>query len=250
MSTSAVTPKRPGNTIPAQKAAPTTPAAPTGPPKKGYLAVLERAKAAQEAAKPFGQIKHQKTAEKDRLSRKARLQQATEAKTAVKQAVHVKGIPKTAVASRNGAASATDAAPSETKKRKVEVAYKGTMRPVPSKPAYNGTMRTGGSSTQTGRSSGHAGRPTKQPSYRYADEDEDEDDEEDEDDLDDYDSASSDMEACMDDIYKEEVLSGMVAKKEDEEALKEEMALKQQKLERQRKLQALNAAAAKRKKIY
>ncbi|KAF2151320.1 hypothetical protein K461DRAFT_322585 [Myriangium duriaei CBS 260.36] len=230
--------------VPASASTATTAAAPK---KGGYLAMLERAKAHQEAAKPFGQIKHQKTTEKERLSRKEKERQAAEAAAAAKKDPKPKMASKATVA--RGATSQTSRVKSpDAKKRKIEVEYKGTMRPVAAKPAYTGTMRTGDASVKRAHTGFNNGRSSKPPSYRYAEDyDDEEEDEEEDEDMDDYDSASSDMEAGMDEIDTEEMFSSRLAKKEDEEALREENELKRQKLERKRKLEALAAAQGKKK---
>lgn len=211
-------------------------------PKKGYLAILEKAKAAQETAKPFGQIKHQKK-EKERLSSKARARLAEEAAAAKKMEKRPVSSPSKP-SDRSAGKAAPAGPPVDGKKQSVEVGYKGTMRSASS--TYQGTMDRSGSKPG-------ANRPAKPPApgaagrYRYAEESEEEDEDED---MDDYDSASSDMEAGLDDIDREEMLSARQARQEDEEALREENEHKRQKFERQRKLQALNAAAAKKKKVY
>ena len=210
----------------------TSTSTPTAAPKKsGYLAILERAKAAQEAAKPLGQIKHQKTAEKDRLSRKERERRAAEAKQArLQSSVQVDNKVRGGNTSKTLAQSNPPSG-----KRKVEVEYKGTMRPVAAKTAHAAGSRLPNSGGSLAR-----------PNHRYSEEMSEEDEDEDEGD---YDS-TSDMEAGRDEIDEEEYLSTLTAKREDEEARREEDELKRAKLERKRRLEMLTAAAAKKKKVY
>lgn len=214
------------------------------PKKSGYLATLEKAKAAQALAqqKGMGQIKHIKV-EKKHLSRKEKDRLAAEAAAAQKDP-KLKTKLQPAGRSRDGTPLNGKA---QEPKKKIETGYKGTMRPAaPAQPAYKGTMRPGGPAKPTNNAP--KPRPGESSRYRYAEDYSDEEDEEE--DEDDYDSASSDMEAGLMDIDQEELMSAKVAKKEDEEALREEEELKRQKLERKRKLQALSAAAAKKKKVY
>ena len=221
-------------------------------PKKGYLATLERAKAAQEAAKQMGQIKHVKV---EKLSRRERERLQAEAAAAAAAEASRKGkapIGRAAQGSersRDGLPVVGKAGTVPKERKPVEVGYKGTMRPVSSQPAYRGTMSTGKASSAGGRYGG--GRPKDRGTdyARWSDlDDEDEGDEEEEDD---YDSqGSSDMEAGMDEIDEEELTSTKVGRKEDEAALREENELKRQKLERKKKLEQLQAAAAKKKRLY
>ncbi|KAF4555385.1 Hypothetical protein D9617_2g053420 [Elsinoe fawcettii] len=233
-------------TKPATSTTPASTSSAPAPAKKGYLATLERARMAQEAnkGKAPGTIKHIKV-EKKHLSRREKERLAAEAKAAQKDPKLREKLQPTG-RSRDGTPQTTNGKAVDPKK-KVETGYKGTMRPAApaAAPAYKGTMRPVGS----GKPAAPANklRPGESSRYRYV---EDYSDEEEEDEEDDYDSASSDMEAGMDDIDREELMSARVARKEDEEALKEEEELKRQKLERKRKLQALSAAAAKKKKVF
>ena len=228
---------------------PVTAAAPTAAPKKGYLATLERAKAAQEAAKQMGQIKHVKV---EKLSRRERERLQAEAAAAAEASRKGKApigrVAQGSERSRDGAPVVGKAVTVPKERKPVEVGYKGTMRPVSAQPAYRGTMSTGKASSAGGRYGG--GRPKDRGTdyARWSDlDDEGEDDEEE----DDYDSqGSSDMEAGMDEIDEEELTSTKVGRKEDEAALREENELKRQKLERKKKLEQLQAAAAKKKRLY
>lgn len=144
------------------------------------------------------------------------------------------------------------AAGAKDKKKPVEVGYKGTMRPAPSKePSYQGTMRAPGTAPRKPLSSGRAqpgryGGSSRNDRYATWSEEEEEDEMEEEDD---YGSESDDMEAGMDDVWNEEEESARIAKKEDLEALRQENELKRQKLERKRKLQQLSAAAKAKKRF-
>lgn len=231
---------------PAQPSAGPVPAKPVA--KSGYLAMLEKAKAAQELAKTTGTIQHHKT---EKMTRRERERAQAEAAAAAKSGRSAAGRP-TKVAgvtgatgamgrSRDGTPSDNKAAMAQKERKPVDVGYKGTMR---SQPAYRGTMQSGGSAAPRKP----AQRAPRRDEYaRWSDVDEEDfDDEED-----DYESdASSDMEARIDEIDEEEAATTRLAKKEDEEALREENELKRQKLERKKKLQQLEAAAAKKKKLY
>lgn len=114
--------------------------------------------------------------------------------------------------------------------------YKGTAKPTqtPEPPVYRGTA--GLPSNRGGSDRRPQARNSRQNEYLGTDE-------EDEGDLGDYDGyysdASSDMEAGMDDVDREEAAALEFAKREDEKELRAEMAAKKEKLERQRKLAAL-----------
>lgn len=194
----------------------------------------------------MGQIKHTKKEDKPRLSRKERERLAAEA-AAMKKDPKLKDRLQSAGNGRGG--TPVNGKAGVTKGKAVDVGYKGTMRPanVVEAPVYRGTMRAGnpGKAKEVPKPK----RPGQQAPRRYVEEYSDEEEDEDEDEGD-YDSASSDMEAGLDEIDREEFTSARVAKKEDEEAMKEEEALRQQKLERKKKLQALSAAAATKKKVY
>ena len=232
--------------------APTGPPKPTGavpgakpaPAKTGYLAVLERAKAAQEAAKQIGQIKHHKT---ERLSRRERERLQAEAASKDKSAVSKDGRSESRPAKANAGVSREE--DSKKVRKPVDVGYRGTIRPTgPHQSAYRGTMGRAAVSSRAGPPSSAYGRHLEgnRTRNRYEDEDEDEIEEEE-----DYQSdASSVMEAGWDDVAKEEMASALLAKKEDEAAAEEEEALRRRKLERQKKLQALQDAAAKKKRVY
>ncbi|KAH7060715.1 hypothetical protein B0J12DRAFT_737021 [Macrophomina phaseolina] len=233
---------------PVSKPAPVAAASSSGPaPKKGsYQEILARAKAAQQAKAPVGAIKHkpvEKLSKKDRLALEEKNKQAAAAAKDPKLA-HKLGL--------KGQAKAVDPKVVETakeKKKAPDLGYQGTMRPAPKEPAYQGTMNRGLSARKPGldrgdRSrSGSLGPKPAEKRYRYYDEDEDEDEE-------DYDSeGSSDMEAGIFDVDKEEEMALRIARKEDEEALREEEELKRKKAERKKMLERMNSQA-KKKKAY
>jgi hypothetical protein len=117
-----------------------------------------------------------------------------------------------------------------------EPSYKGTAKPTqtPEPPIYRGTA--GLPSNRGGKDRRYQSRNSRQNEYLGTDE-------EDEGDLGGYDDyysdASSDMEAGIDDVDREEAAALEYAKREDEKELRAEMAAKKEKLERQRKLAAL-----------
>lgn len=217
-------------------------------PKTGYLATLERAKAAQEAAKTMGQIKHKPV---EKLTKKDRLKMQQEAAEARKgKAPAGRTAPANGAKPRSKSADPIDArnGPVKKERKPVDLGYKGTMRPVPAPLAYSGTMRSAGSAVprkpQPGPSKGAIGGSGDR--YRYASySDGEEEDEEEED----YDSGS-DMEAGLDEVDEEEELALRIARREDAQALKEENELKRQKLEKKRKLDQLAAAAKKKGARY
>ncbi|KAL1302444.1 hypothetical protein AAFC00_002836 [Neodothiora populina] len=229
--------------VPAGKAAAgATPAhTPTSSaPKTGYLAILERAKAAQEAAKQAGQIKH-KPAEK--LTKKDRLRLQAEAAAAQKgKSVPARAAP--GVKGRSKSADLVDSKSAQARKdrKPVDLGYKGTMRAGPTPLPYSGTMRPSGSAVQR--------KPQPASSrdrYRYASYSDEEDDmKEDEEDY----ESESDMEAGMDDVDREEEEALRAARREDAEALRQENELKRAKLEKKRKLEQLAANAKKKAARY
>ncbi|KAH7399457.1 hypothetical protein BKA66DRAFT_451857 [Pyrenochaeta sp. MPI-SDFR-AT-0127] len=225
-------------TNPAAIGSSTTPAA---APKKGYLALLQKAKE-KDTTKPVAPPgKHEPT---KILSRKERLALKAEASAGAKGKRAVTGMPP----------RSTDIKADSLKgqRKPVEVGYQGTARPAkkPIEVGYRGTARPASapaSSSRNGTPTAKTKPKSTQGRYDgYADWDDldDLDDEEE-----DYASdASSDMEGGVWDVEEEESLALKVAKKEDAEALAEEMALKRAKEERKRKLLAMSkAAAAKRK---
>ncbi|GAB7352753.1 hypothetical protein MBLNU459_g3103t2 [Dothideomycetes sp. NU459] len=211
-------------------------------PKGGYLGILERARAAQAAAKEMGQIKHKPV---EKLTKKDRLRMQAEAAAAAKGKKPVSKVGGQGLKSRSKSAEPIDAkngAPLKERRKPVDVGYKGTMRAAPGVPSYSGTMRPQGSTARKPAPS----KPSSGPSYRYADYSDEEDEEDEEEN---YDS-ESDMEAGMDEVDYEEEESARIARKEDAEALRLETQLKREKAEKKRKLEQMAAAAAAKKKRY
>jgi hypothetical protein len=220
----------------------TTPTVAPASAKGGYLAVLERAKQNAEATKLAGQIKHKPV---EKLTKKDRQRLVEEARAAQKGKPLPNKDTKNGLKARGKSAEPLvdpkTGASIKDKKKPVELAYKGTMRPnAPAAPVYRGTMGgPGGAAARKplakapapSRSGYGAGR-------RYASYSDEEEEDEDDEPEDDYESGS-DMEAGVDEMYEEEQTSSRIAKREDAIALAEENELKRQKAERKRKLEAL-----------
>ncbi|KAF2850826.1 hypothetical protein T440DRAFT_424452 [Plenodomus tracheiphilus IPT5] len=235
----AVAPKAPA---PAPKPVPTSAGPATGStaaPKKGYLALLQKAKE-KDATKPITPpIKHEPT---KILTKKERLALKAEANAGAKGKKPIAG----------PASKGLDPKVDPSKRKPVEVGYQGTARPAkkPVEVGYKGTARPASAPASSSRNGTLAAKAKPHPHKArydgYADWD-DLDDLEDEED--DYASdASSDMEGGVWDVEQEEQLALKAAKKEDAEALAEEMRLKREKDARKQKLMAMSkAAAAKRK---
>jgi protein SPT2 len=212
---------------------------PKPPPKKGsYAEILARANAAQAAVAKVGVIKHKSV--EGGLRKKARLSQRRESKDIPKQSAKTKvQIEKLPLSRKGGEREKL------VKDRAGESTYKGTSRVKPEMPAYKGTARpnnpspTKSASRRCENSDRNRSRSTslnpKPGRYRYASEEDDEGEE-------DYESdVSSDMEAAPFELEEEEHISLKTAKREDEEALREEMRLKKQKDEKKKMLAALAA---------
>lgn len=239
--TSSILPKAAASTVKPATTASTPSTSSTAAPKKGYLALLQKAKE-KDTTKPVAPPGKQEPAKI--LTRKERLALKAEASAVAKGKKPAAGLP--------GRPTDGKGDPSKEKRKPVEVGYQGTARPAkkPVEVGYKGTARPTSAPASSSRSGTPATKAKPNPAKGrydgYADWDEldDMDDEED-----DYASdASSDMEGGIWDVEEEEDLALKVAKKEDAEALAEEMALKRAKEERKRKLLAMSkAAAAKRK---
>ncbi|KAI9663693.1 MAG: hypothetical protein M1821_007183 [Bathelium mastoideum] len=226
-------------------------------PKKGYLATLERAKAAQAAKSSVGVIKHkpiERLAKKDRLALKA--EAVSRKKPGPGPGQNGRSAPPSDRDARLSAKSSSNnedgvGAKSKQGKPQDPGGYKGTMRPSnTTTTAYRGTMRPSASTPSLAkprgpgldrsRSSSLAARSkdkTRKGGYASysdgdsVDEDENDfiDDDEDEDARDwggggdGYGSeASSDMEAGLDEMDTEEQASLRAARREDEVAAREE----------------------------
>lgn len=254
---------------------PASPNPVSAPPRKGTFAdILARAQVAQAANKPVGVIKHKPVGKISIQERRALREQikakksvgksARSAGTAVdprkkSPAVDVNGqasrsVPSGTIRDKGKARSGDSESTYKGTSRpaRVETDYKGTARPVKAETDYKGTARQpdGHSPISPGRRNGLQRNPSaltkRQAPNRYGVREEIEDDDEDEErygedeEEDQYDSeASSDMEAAAFEVEEEEFSSLKKAKKEDEEALRQEMELKRKKLERKRALQAL-----------
>ncbi|KAK4635434.1 hypothetical protein CLAFUW4_00785 [Fulvia fulva] len=216
-------------------------------PKKGFAAILERAKAAQEAAKAAGSstIKHKPV---EKLTKRDRMRQEEAAK---QQKAAPGRVGKSGVADRSRSGTPVDAKGGVSKKP--ESTYKGTMK-KPEKKAverqeftYKGTMRKNEPGAPQAKPAAKKGMAQDKyggyASWSDLDEAEDEEGE-------DYESdASSDMmDAGFDDMEKEDRMALAAAKKEDQEALAEEERHRREKLERKKKLEALSKTAAAKKR--
>lgn len=212
----------------------------TAAPKKGYLALLQKAKE-KDATKPITPlIKHEPT---KILTRKERLALKAEASAGAKGKKVAPGLPPKTLDSKADA----------SKRKPVEVGYQGTARPAkkPVEVGYKGTARPASAPTSSNRNGISATKAKPNSGKRlhdgYAEWDDldDMDDEED-----DYASdASSDMEGGVWDVEQEEQLALKAAKKEDAEALAEETRLKREKDARKQKLMAMSKAAAAKKRF-
>ncbi|CAI7566300.1 unnamed protein product [Penicillium glandicola] len=194
------------------------------PPKGSFAEIMAQAKAKQETVPVgVGMLRHQ-AGPKERLTKVERKRRMMELQAKEKEA-------------RSGrkAGSAKDK-PAVRQRDSQGPSYKGTAKPTqtPEPPAYRGTA--GLPSNRGAHDRRHHSRHSRQNEYLGTDE-------EDEGDLGGYDDyysdASSDMEAGMDDVDREEAAALAYAKREDEKELRQEMAAKKEKLERQRKLAAL-----------
>ena len=209
--------------------------APKPQQKRGFASIMERAKAAQEAAESAGPsgIKH-KAAEK--VSKRDRLKAAEEVK-AQQRDQQQRSRPQGTVAQ----STASVVAPMKGS----ETAHKTSVKRTPQPLAYKGTMRPAAPGQRKDA------RPKVQAQDKYGGYASwsDVDDAEDEDEEDGYDSdGSSDMEAGFDDVVREDSLAARAARREDDEAAKEEERLRKEKLERKRKLLDLSKSAAARKR--
>jgi hypothetical protein len=219
------------------------PAASSSKPR-GFAALLEKAKASQEASKVAAAsgIKH-KPKPVERISRREREKMQ---KGAAQEAQKARKSGKPAPADRNRPANPGEGQ-SSTQKKAQETSYKGTMKKAAEPLAYKGTMRAG--ETAQPRAKPAMKKGMGQDRYGGYASWSDLSDAEDEPNEDEYDSAaSSDMEGGFDDMEREETAALRAAKREDQEALAEEERHRREKLERKKKLQALNkSAAAKRR---
>ncbi|KAJ4344066.1 hypothetical protein N0V95_006399 [Ascochyta clinopodiicola] len=224
---------------PASASTSSTTAAPASKPK-GYLALLQKAKEKDltKPATPPVTVAPKILTKKERLALKAEASAVAKGKK-----------PGTAPAAK---ATEVKGDASKVQRKPTEVGYQGTARPAKTAApiGYKGTARPQSATAPSSRGGTPAAKSKSKPEKgRYdgyadwSDLDDMDDDEED------YASdASSDMEGGMWDVEQEEQLALKAAKKEDAEALAEEMRLKREKEEKKRKLMALSKAAAAKKK--
>ncbi|KAF2035752.1 hypothetical protein EK21DRAFT_53345, partial [Setomelanomma holmii] len=222
---------------PAPKSTPPVTASSTSAaPKKGYLALLQKAKekdATKPAAPPVQNGPTKILTKKERLALKA----------------EAKG--KKSGAALPGRPTDPKGGPVPEKKKPADVGYQGTARPnkPPVQVGYKGTARPASAPASTSRNGAPAGKakakPTKGRYDGYVDWDELSNEELEEDD---YESdASSDMEGGIWDVEQEEQLALKAAKEEDAAALAEEQRLKREKEARKAKMEALIQARGKKK---
>ncbi|KAJ5347140.1 Chromatin SPT2 [Penicillium brevicompactum] len=215
------TPKVAAKPTPAAAAAQSKP-----PPKGSFAAIMAQAKAAQDKAPvQVGMLKHQ-AGPKERLSKIERKKRQEEEQAKEKQARSgKKAVPGVSSKDKPARQRGTE-----------ELSYKGTAKPTqtPEPPTYRGTA--GLPSKRGAYDRRHQSRNSRQNEYLATDE-EDEGDYGGYGGYDDYYSdASSDMEAGMDDVDREEAAALKFAKREDEEELRQEMAAKKEKLARMAEL--------------
>lgn len=231
--------------VPASKPTPPPAAfapASTAAPKKGYLALLQKAKE-KDATKPATPLVQNGPTKI--LTKKERLALKAEASTGPKGRKPGVALP--------GRPADPKADALKEKKKPVEVGYQGTARPAkaPVQVGYKGTARPASAPASTSRGGTPAAKTKPKPAKGrydgYADWS-DLDDEEGEEEEGYASDASSDMEGGVWDVEEEETLALKVAKKEDAEALAEEMRLKREKEDRKRRLEAMSKAAATKRK--
>ncbi|CDM27707.1 hypothetical protein DTO013E5_4419 [Penicillium roqueforti] len=196
------------------------------PPKGSFAEIMAQAKAKQETAPVgVGLLRHQ-PGSKERLTKVERKRRMMELQAKEKEA---------RLGRKAGSGVSAKGKPAVRQRDSEGPSYKGTAKPTqtPEPLTYRGTA--GLPSNRGGNDRRHQSR-NRQNEYLGTDE-------EDEGDLGGYDDyysdASSDMEAGMDDVDREEAAALAFAKQEDEKELRQEMAAKKEKLERQRKLAAL-----------
>lgn len=206
---------------------------PTAPRKRGFASIMEKAKAAQEAAKAVGPsgIKHKAV---EKMNKRERRKMLEEAKAQQRAGKGSKLEDKDQSRHGDGASGL---------QKGHETSYKGTMRKAAEPLSYKGTMRTAAPSESRDKKQNGQAQDKYGGYASWSDLDDAEDEEED------YDSeGSSDMEGGFDDVEREEVSATRAARKEDQEFLEEEERHKREKLERKRKLEELSESAAVRKR--
>ncbi|KAH8701124.1 hypothetical protein BGW36DRAFT_339107 [Talaromyces proteolyticus] len=233
---------RPRPKIPASDARPTTakpaaPAPPSKPPPKGSFAdLMAKAKAVQKEAPKVGVLKHQAALPKEKLSKSEKKKRIEEAMAKEKEARRSgKKSISGSTSTKLGVKSSSDKSGAETSTKRREVdenTYKGTSRPT--QPAYKGTAGLAPRHREGGRDRHRAPRRDE---YMGTDEEDEGDYYNDYDGY--YSDESSDMEAGLEDMEREEFVALRTAEKEDAEDMRQETEAKKAKLERKQKLAAL-----------
>ena len=215
-------------------------------PRKGtYQEILARARAAQEKRSVIGAIKH-KPADK--------LGQREKKKQNAKQSYKMKRPPLNKPSElMNKAHSAQENLQKDIciekngkKRQRIDLNYKGTMKPSSRSLAQVGSAKFGMDSSTKSSSSMKSYqsrlRVDAEHNKTYVSDVEE--------DSEIYSSdASSDMEAAAFDLEEEEQQSLSVAKKEDEAAAAEELELKRKKAKRQKMLAQMAATVSKKRKL-
>lgn len=215
-------------------------------PRKGtYQEVLARARAAQETHSVIGVIKHKPA---------VKLRQREKPKQNVVQSHELKQRSSSKPSERiNKAHSAQEnlqvgkrAERNGKKRQRIDLDYKGTMRPPSRSLTHSGSAKSGMESSTSFSSFKKGYRSSLHVDSEHnkifsSDMEEDSEN---------YSSdASSDMEAAAFDLEEEEQQSLSVAKKEDEAAAAEELELKRKKAERRKMLTQMAATASKKRKL-
>ena len=214
--------------------------------RKGtYQEILARARAAQETQSVVGVIRH-KPAEK--LKQREKVKQnahqsykmrhpplSKPSKQANKSNCAQGNLQKDQRVDRNG-----------KKRQRIDLGYKGTMRPSSSSLNHVNSAKFGTKSNTRSSSPTKGYQPRLHASTEHSKNcvsDKEEDSEI-------YSSdASSDMEAAAFDLEEEEQQSLTVAKKEDEAAAAEELELKRKKTDRRKMLSQMAATVSKKRKL-
>lgn len=190
---------------------------------------MAKAKAVQKEAPKVGVLKHQLAPPKEKIS-KSEKKRRLEAMAKEKEAARL-GKKAGPTVAKSAAKPGAEAA---SKRREADDSgYKGTSRPL--QPAYKGTA--GLAPRRDGRRDRH--RAPRRDEYLGTDEEDEGDYYNDYDDY--YSDESSDMEAGIDDMEREELLALRAAEKEDAEDMRAEAEAKKAKLEKKKKLEALVA---------
>ncbi|KAI9798431.1 MAG: hypothetical protein M1833_004825 [Piccolia ochrophora] len=241
-------------------------AAVAAPPKKGSFAeILARGKAAQASGSQVGAIKHKAVEKLSRKERRALRDPSNSKRSSARSPPADANVVSRSRGSsstlsnhedegstrltKGSSSSKTISEPTgqpskyqgNSQRNTKGSGYQGTARAAKPISDYKGTahLRHGsmGPLGQGKSRSNGTSAVSQAPRYRYT-----ADSEDDEEEGDGYESeGSSDMEAAAMDLEEEEQLSLRTAKKEDEEALREEMDMKRKKEEKRRKLQAMAA---------